>query len=546
MKIKDFILHNKSFLCIAFVYAVLQISVLSWGIPNNNHPFTYHMDEWHQLQSVRNVFIYGSPNVEGSAHGTIFQFFLSGIYLIPFYILQIIDPFAITSSIAQLDLQTRLFEVLRINTLLFGILSLWMVQLIAKQFFKIPPFLPLSLFTFTPLFLSLSNYFKYDVALLFWILASLFFLLRFGALPSLRNYLLAGVVCSIALSTKFSALPIIPIYIFSFFYFNQNSRKQYRYVYIGMLVFIATFLLCGIPDVMLGKADYGNFFSSNLANNSAITNNYILEYRPWWVYLLLIIMPIDFGYVFFPIFLIVFFYWVIRITKNIIAHKINKTKNEFFILWTFIFFILSIMPLELGANGNRLLVFLPFFVILTSCFLLQIYKHISVFQKKIAVGVFFIFVILQCLESLILISVKWQPDPRQTASVWLRENIKKGNTIGIENIPIYQMLPDVVVKEFYTTQEHPTVKTTFYYKVIDVSTDVLPNNIIITNKELESNYFKKSAKKDLLKRIIKEGYVIKKEFKPSVHLYKTMKNEFYMFISGLVPIPTITVYSKPT
>ena len=122
LKISDFVSlvkQNKGITFIIFVYASLMISLINWGIPNESHPFNYFMDEWHQSQSVRMVFAQGTPNVPGSANGSMFHFFLSGLYLIPFVVLGIINPFVIHSSLDALDMQQRLFEVLRLNILLF-------------------------------------------------------------------------------------------------------------------------------------------------------------------------------------------------------------------------------------------------------------------------------------------------------------------------------------------------------------------------------------------------------------------------------------------
>lgn len=171
------ILNNKGVTVIIFVYVLAMLSVISYGIPNANHPFNYFMDEWHQSQSVRDLFKYGTPNISGAANGSIFQFFLTGIYLIPFQIFGVINLFAIKSSVINLDLQFRLFEILRLNTLIFGIGSITLIAYISKKYFRLNSFLTAFLFVINPLWLMLSNYFKYDIALMFWILVSMLFLL---------------------------------------------------------------------------------------------------------------------------------------------------------------------------------------------------------------------------------------------------------------------------------------------------------------------------------------------------------------------------------
>ena len=175
----NYIIRNKITVSIIFIYFLAMISVIDWGIPNPNHPYNYHMDEWHQLESIKFLFKYGSPNLPGAANGTVFHFLLSGIYLLPFVLLKIIDPFSIKSGIDSLAMQQKLFEILRLNTLIFGVLSLFMLSNLVKKYFKSSATLPLVFFTITPLWLSLSNYFKYDIALIFWVIASLFYLLKY-------------------------------------------------------------------------------------------------------------------------------------------------------------------------------------------------------------------------------------------------------------------------------------------------------------------------------------------------------------------------------
>lgn len=529
-KIINYIKQNKTIVVIIAIYSLSMLSILNWGIPNPNHPYNYHMDEWHQLQSIRNLVTQGSPNVEGSANGTIFHFLLSGIYLSPLIFIKIID----ISKINSLIMQERLFEILRVNTLIFGCLSILMLAALVKKFFKLNPILPLILFTVTPLWLSLSNYFKYDIALVFWIITSLFFLLKYGQKTILRNYIIAGVFCSLALATKISALPLLLIYIISFFYFNFDKKKKYRHFLAGLSIFVIIFLVFGIPDLILQTGDYGEYFYSNLVRDHAIFDNFILKYNPWWAYILLKVFPLDFGYVFFGLFSISSLYWGVRLFPKIVKLKFKTFKNEIFLFISMCVFIISLIPLELGANGNRLLVLLPFFALFSSLFLFKIIKRSFLFLI-----IFSILLLTQIIQSFVFVYVKWQDDPRWLASYWIIENINKETNIGVENIPIYQLLPDIIVKEFYLNKNR-----IYNYQIIDSKTSLLPDTIVITNKEFDLNYLQESDKKNLIKRLNVEGYKMVREFKPSKILYAIMGNEFAFYSSGIVPIPTITIYSR--
>ena len=530
-KMFNYIIGNKFTIAILILYTLSMLSVIDWGIPNQNHPYNYHMDEWHQLQSIKNLATQGSPNIEGSANGTIFHFLLSGIYLSPLIFIKIID----ISQINSLIMQERLFEILRIDTLIFGCLSILMLAILVKKFFKLNPVLPLILFTVTPLWLSLSNYFKYDIALVFWIIVSLFFLLRYGQKPTLNNYIMAGVFCALALATKISALPLLLIYILSFFYFNFDKNKKYKHLLAGLPVFAIIFLVFGIPDLILQRGDYGEYFYSNLVRDQAIFDNFILEYNPWWAHILLKVLPLDFGYVFFGLFSISFLYWGIRLFPKIVKLKFKTFKNEIFLFVSMCIFIISLIPLELGANGNRLLVLLPFFALFSSFFISKLIK-----KHFLYLTVFVILFAIQFFQSFIMIYIKWQHDPRELSSKWIFENINTESEIGIENIPIYQLLPDLIIKEFYSGLKN----NKFKYKVINHESLSLPNIVIVTNKEFDIDHLKSSPKKSLITRLKEEGYKIKKEFKPPKILYSIMGNEFSFYSSGIVPIPTITIYSR--
>lgn len=543
-KIVKVILNNKAVAALIFFYIFSMISIIKWGIPNQNHPFNYHMDEWHQLQSVRSLFQDGSSNVSGAAHGPIFQFAISGVYLGILAILGIINPFAIQSSLTEIAVQEKLFVLLRLNTLLFGTMSLFLLGTVARKFFKANQYLAIVLFLMTPVWLSLSNYFKYDIALIFWILVSIFFLLRFGTLPTLKNYLWAGFFCSLAVSTKISALPLFIIYIAAFFYFRYKKQKKFLHLLAGVCLFFLAFFVFGIPDLLLQKGDYREFFYSNLIADPNRTENYLLDYKPWWVYTVFKIVPLNFGYPFFIIYAAAISYWIKQLFSEGLKRGYVRYRNEIFLLFAFLIFASSLIPLKIGANGNRLLVLLPFLSILSASFLTILWKQCSKTSRKILLIFFTVIIVLQAYQSFVQVVIKWDKDVRETSSIWLGENIRDGEKIGIENIPIYQMLPDIVLKEFYLKQYFPHKSTRYNYMVINESSKVLPNVVIVTDREFGVNYQKNSSKKMLIIRLEKEKYKIMTEFKPRNLLYNIFGNELNMRISGLVPIPTITIYKK--
>ncbi len=537
-------MKSKSVLIVLVVfYSILMLSFLSWGVPNLSHPFTYHMDEWHQLMAVRGVFTQGSANIPGSAHGPMLQFFLSGIFLGPFYLLHIVDPFSITSSLSNLDAQGRLFEVLRFNSLLFGIGSMVIIWFIAKKYFKTNSFLTTVFFTFTPIWIMLSNYFKYDIALIFWLLTTLFVLFWYQKSTNKKVFYLAGFLGGLTLATKISALPLIPLFVFAYFLFTKKSRRKIREVILGTSIFIGTFIFVGIPDVFFRTADYYEYFYSNLVSTPQM--NTIIDYGASpFVYLFTAIYPLLFGHVFFVLSIGSFLYVVYSISLHIRKKQTAKVATEIFLVVGFLLFLFSLLPLRVSASGNRSLVLLPFFALFVGIATQKILQNYAGFKKMMIIFFLFLCVVAQIFEVFIWSSLKWRVDQRTVSSVWIAQNISSRTTIGIENIPIYQYIPDVLLKEFYQTQQKGKIKTQYRYKVIGMQDTKLPRIIVLSNVYLETNYYSDSPKKQLVKRLQKEGYREQMLFDIPSYYYFYFGNKRELYTTGLVPLAPISIFTK--
>ncbi|MCL5113735.1 MAG: glycosyltransferase [Patescibacteria group bacterium] len=550
--ILEVVIKNKGVLFILGLYVLIELLLLPLGVPNNSHPFAYFMDEWHQSQAVRDLFRYGTPNIAGAANGSIFQFFLTGIYLIPFYVFGIVNPFAIKSSVINLPVQQALFEILRLNTLLFGILSIILISYIGKKYYKINTFLVAFFFTVNPIWLILSNYFKYDIALLFWIILSFLFLLRFSHKPTLTNYIIAGIFLALSLSTKVSAIALLPAYVIVFFLFHEGFKKWPKFIITGLLVYLLIFLFFGIPDLLLGKGSIVEYLNSNLVRApSQTSNNYNLgmHYLPFLIFK---IYPVSFGRFLCLAFIasaVLFLSYCIK--KKILIKILSKNfrlknANYFVLSLCFLLLSVSLYPLKLGAAGNRILVLLPFIAITTVLGIKFIYNR----TKFLLIRYFFITIIValgffQSFETFSFIHIKLSTDPRVKSSNWIIENVSSKSTIGIESIPIYQLLPDVIVREFYLKQYGKAKNYRFEYEVISSKSVKLPKTIVLSNDEIESKYMKKSEKKELVTRLKKENYKKVVEFKPDFKYFNILNSELDFYMSGLAIAPNgISVFSK--
>lgn len=528
---------------VIFFYILAELSVITWGIPNTHHPFAYHMDEWHQLQAVKGVFKYFNNNIPGAAHGPMFHFLLTGVYLAPFYLLHIINPFQLKGALDFLEAQQKIFIILRLNTLLFGVLSIFTLYKIAKKYLKIPVFITVLLFSATPIWITFSNYFKYDIALIFWILISILWLLKYRDSPTEKNYLVAGGLCGLAVATKISALPLVPLYIIAYFLFTKKKRWHYLTLVKGLFVIFFLFSLVGIPDVFINfrRNDYFDFYFSNLVGVPQSSANYILPMN-MWLFLIFQQYPILFGHGFFFLMFFSFFYGISALVRSVIKKTLLKHRSEIFILSGLFLFAGSLIVLKLTSSGNRTLVLLPFLTMACAMVIKNMIRNLYIFKR----GFFFLLIIIFCIQVLETgswLSIKLFEDPRATASTWLLKNIPKRSLIGLENIPIYQMTPDVTLKEFYTKQYFPGQKTNYDYAVLDTAKK-LPPYIIITALEFDTKYLNISPKKELLKKIEKQGYKRIKYFPANLQYYKFFGDELNFYIPILVPQSSISIYAK--
>ena len=534
-----FITKNKFLLFILFCYLLIIFSTFKWGSPNVNHPFPYHMDEWHQLQAVRATFAYGTPNIAGSANGTMLHFFISGIFLVPFTIVGWIDPFVI--KVSDFVNRARIFDLLRLNTAVFGLLAIIMLHKTSKLI-NASSKISIGLFGFTPIWLLLSGYFKYDIALIFWIITAFYFIARFIKYPHGRNFIIASIPIAFAVSTKISALPIVAVY-FSSFFMARNKKINLMYLLAGILLSMFLIFIVGMPDVLFGKGNMYNYLWDNLIIGPSRTSEIDFGINSY-VYLLTKHYPLIFGYglVFLFIFSLIIFFGAF-LKRNIFKMR-EKVRFALLLLFSFFAFFLSAFPLGFYSGGNRSLVLLPFAVLFVSWVYVNIASKSSF--KNIAVFLFISVIIAQVIQSGIWFSVKYSPIPQERASAWIIENINKNKTIGIENIPIYQFLPDLVQKEFYYKQDEVGQGNKYNYLIInDYSTD-LPEYIILTNEEIEDKILEDSPKKRLLKRILEEGYREQIVFSPNLfYLSKISDLADYYHAGLLVATPlTISIFKK--
>lgn len=535
-----FIKQNKFFLLMLFIYIALILLTLKWGIPNQNHPFPYMMDEWHQLQAVRATAKFGTPNIAGAANGTMFHFILAVLYLIPFTLLDIINP--VVLKINDLAMREQIFVLLRFNTLIWGVLSLFVLYNISKLI-NAPPKVTVALFVFTPMWLILSSFFKYDIGLMFWILLTIYMLLRFAKHPTNRNYIFAAIPAGLAFAVKVSAIPLLPIYIIAFFLFHPKWKEHFRSLFAGIAMFGLTVVLFGIPDTIFGKGNIILFFNENVVSGPKYVDNFALGMHPFQ-FLLTHQYPLIFGHGLLLLFIAAVLFCFIAALKVGSKRIIRDYKIEVFLIISFCIFLLSLIPLQFYAGGNRSLVLLPFMVLLCALF----WKHLQQNGFIKSWGIIFLILIfaLQLFHSFVWVQMKFVKSPQEVSSEWILRTIPKQTLIGLEPQVLYQHVPEYIEKEFYFQEYNVPYLSRYRYQIIDEKTKKLPAIIIVTNGDVEASVYKTSSKKSLVERLRKEQYRKLAEFRPDFTYFKYLgANDVDYAFSYITSTPvTITIYKK--
>ncbi|MBP7768615.1 glycosyltransferase family 39 protein [Candidatus Woesebacteria bacterium] len=497
------------------------------------------MDEWHQLMAVRALVREGTSNTVGAANGPIFQFLQAGVWIAPAVVTNYTALTTITTPISGLFAQERLFTLLRLNTLFFGLGTLYCLRLILKKYLHINRSFIIFLL-FSPGWLLLNNYFKYDITLLFFTSLTLLLLLQYGRDHTLKTYLFAGMSVGFALATKISALPILLLYTLSFFIYEKNWKARWSVLSYGLTTVLCVFALCGIPDLLfLAKGDYLTFLYDNIITVPGSSANFILP-RNYYIYLFTHQFYTTFG-VGYSLLLLASIFLSVLYRKQL-RHTISADEK---LMWLGTGLVLcSLLPLKMYMVGNRFIMLFPLIFLVLAISIKKLFAVIKQNSgKTLLYYILSIAMVLQIGHGLAAFSLHILPDPREEASFWIKEHIVN-TQIGIENIPVYQMLPDNVLKEYYENLYFKRITDGRTYLVFDKPLPQMPPVVIVTNSET-ATYFHTTPKKELVRYLEENGYSRKALFTPNLLFYSAFGNKQDLYISGLAAIPTdIAIYSR--
>lgn len=398
------------------------------------------------------------------------------------------------------------------------------------------------------MWLVLSNFFKYDIALTFWITLSFLFFIKYRFYPSSRNFFLACIFSGLAFAVKVSAIPLIAIIPLAHFLFNPKPFNKYKDLAVGVFLYLLSAVFFGLPDIVFqGRSMYDYVYSNIISGPQYLSEIYKLDNSSLFALTVLHKLPAMFGHTLYFLSIPAVIFVVYLTFKDFRTRKFQEFKLNVFILLSFLIFSVGFIPLGLTISANRVVVLLPLILIIDG---IAIQNLLSAFKNKIVIKraitlVILSVLVLQIFESYLWVQVKVSPLPEVTSSDWIIKQIPSEASIGLENVPIYQFEPDFILKEFYDKQYHPNIKTRYYYFIVDKKTKKLPKYIILSNIHYEKKYLTKSDKNDLVRRILADGYHQIAYFPLTIPFYKYFDSEFYFPFLGLFTYPDgITIFKK--
>lgn len=345
-----------------------------------------------------------------------FLFFIYGIYFGIGFVLGIFNSILDFGASFFLD-PGGLFLVGRFLSVVLGTFSVWVIFRLGQRFFSKNVALISSLILAVSfIHVSRSHWILIEAGLGLMCAWALFLILKYYEKPTIKANVFAGLVCGLAISTKYNAgFILIPLLLSSIFIYKKNVPKLFKNLCLSVVTLVSGFLL-GSPYWIFS---FSSFFDSTFKYTfSHVTHGvvgHITDMPFVWPFWELVSNDWTLGFLLIAGFVYVLF---------------TKEKKQIllvsFALPTFLY-----VGSWSSADVHYLIPIFPALVLLAAVFLNDILRSIRNRNLKI------LFVIL--LFSLPFAKILYydfvltQKDTRAFAEDWFESNVAAGSVIGYEN-----------------------------------------------------------------------------------------------------------------
>lgn len=411
------------FLIILAVGAFFRFYSLNWDANFHLHPDERFLTMvGNGMKLPESIIEYLDPQVSTFNPKNIgFDFFVYGLF--PVSLNKIVALLLGNDNYNAFTIQGRFLSGIAdtiIILLIFG-----SVKLLEERYKLNPKIKYFSSFLYAILVLpiQLSHFFAVDTFLNLFTFASFYFALRFWINKNTYNIFLSAIFFGLALSSKISAVFILPLIVFLIIHKDVTKQKLVSLLWF----FLATFLTTKIADPYLFNSSNildprpnPNFLENLRTLDTFTSRESLFPPTIQWLNKLPIIFPLKslalFG-IGIPIF-IVFLLGIFRVLKE----KIFILR--IIVVWFIAFFIYQ--GAQTAMTMRYFLILYPFVAILGALGIESLGENIN---KKFLLLIFLII----SLPSIMFLSIYTKPHTRITATGWINSNIVDGSTILTEH-----------------------------------------------------------------------------------------------------------------
>lgn len=350
-------------------------------------------------------------------------FFFYGLY---YLFGRVFNKYAILQDLiteAVID-RTNFYLIARYISALSGIGTIFIVYKLTQYLFDEESALISSFFiSFAYLHVRDSHFGVTDIFMTFLVVCTIFYIVKCYKNSSIRNYLFAGISGGLALSTKYSALPvIIPMFIVHYLNIIAEKKKIIKLLFDKrILSFIAVFIimfLAGSPYILLDFFEFKSDFLSELRHFNA---GHLINLGVGWLYHLKFSLFYGLG-------------WSLFLSSLAgIVVLVKKDKKRGIILLTFPIFYYILMGRGYVVFVRYAIPLIPFLCITAALLVTYIGKKMSnkhgKYRYLLMWGLSFL-IILPSINNIINFDkLLARKDNRLVLTEWITNNIPGGSSI---------------------------------------------------------------------------------------------------------------------
>lgn len=415
--------------------ALLRIWHIDWGLPDLYEEAMPLSISW-RFWDIGNTGYQFDPNFFTYPAFTFYlQFLIQNVH---YLIGNIIGVYPSLTSFLQAFEQdsSTVIIIARLTSVLFDVATLIIAyKLISSVVDKRTSLLATSLLALNPLHIKQAHFINVDTPLTFFILLSLYFIIKLMGNPSLRNYISAGISIGLAASTKYNgAIMVAVLFIAQMVRSNslRNSIKtlaQPRFL-ISVITSVIIFILCN-PYIILRMnkflSDFGEVQSHmetghlGVDQTTSTFDYYILESLPTYL-----------G-------------WLLLIVCCITIYFFFKKKEPFGIVLSIfpILYLIIIGRWEMRAD-RYIFPAIPILILIGSIGVMRLWDifqkylsnhpskfyHSKIFKSSIVIIGLFILLIQPVVSDYKYLYPLGLPDTRAIAKKWINNNLPRGSVIA--------------------------------------------------------------------------------------------------------------------